>query len=1582
MGLSKVFPCLRKKEAQKQTQASNNTTGNTSTASNTGSDPPKLPPIDDIAGGSDTQTRKPPGDAEAPKEKDDAPAKAEDASTENISQHVWDRAFDELADADDTKGLVEAYLKVIPEATKPDDAPKDTKSGNEEAAAAMKDPARRRELLEKFVRAGKEKFFESKSTKASNFAGKASNFILKLKEPIDTAVSTNPQAALPWAGVCIGLQFLTNPAQATESNRDGIAYVSTRMEWYCSLSEHLLSRKFINEEELDSFDKVVDKLEDRVVALYKALLSFQMKSVCTYYQNQGWTFLKGLLNLNGWDEMKTGIQDAESAVENDSAFYIKLEDRQNLNKMVESGRKIHQSLGDINQTLKGYIEMRMRKEEDGDYEKCMADLRRVDPLEQMNTIEGKKDDLVHEAFEWVLDTDEYRALTDWSDQSSCRVVCLNGPAGAGKTMLTIGIINELWNQSCLAPGISFFFCRADDEENNGANHALRSLIWLLLKQQPDLWSHLKHAHKISQEKMFENDDTFFSLVKIFQAMLADERLTPVYLVLDALDECAEGRPGVTDLIFKLISDSINEKTAGKVKWLVSSRPELQVFEKLNRAHPAAVLELDVQSHPEPVNAYIDYKLTELEDKYMYRHEYVEPLDVLIREKAQNTFLWVALVFKELTDDEDPVKDWQAVGTVKETPEDLEGLYEKWMARIDKLRQRMFCIALLGASCFARRPLSYQEIHTLAGLPQIPTQDIIQSCGSFLAVHKKTVYPIHNSSNEWLIKYFKSGRADGGIEQIHLNMATLSIDAMKKDLRFNIYDIQPGTEIADIRPPEIDPLAAVRYSCEYWVDHLCKTQVTLSDNAPAFDFLKAHFLHWLESLSLLNKLTSASSSIKKLLAKAESTSNENSKLLAFLNDAERFMARNLAIMTEAPLQIYGSALLFSPRKSIIKSLFWGERSSYITSIAGLASGWDSCLQSLNPGGTAKQVMFSPDGKYFASASSTLQLWDTAIGVSILQFDTDNEYPHCLAFSPDGETLVAGFQEKIRIYDVASKGCKNTFDVPECDIRALGFSSDGKSLAFTSDFAFKSWNSSDRQHQIKVLDALKWTEIYTLGGHTNRISGLAVAPNKPFLLTSDIDWVTKLWDLRDKSCKRIIRSRFYTAFSPDGNMIVTIGDSEVCLLDAESGEEIKRIPTRGIALSVAFSPDSKTLAFGDPRGKIILVDVETSAITQTYSQGGSIRCMEFHKDNNILISSSEPESGAIAFEDGNIRIWELNSHSEGPSVSHKEKVAMLEFSKDGTTLVSGSDDKTFMLWDLSSKSLRYTLEGHTSQPYAIAYAPNGDTVATMDRKRSTVRLWDTQSGVCRHTLELVSSSHEQTTRPRASTAKFSPDGTLIAVTMNNTLSTGIWDVATGTKTKTLPVHVHGDDFIREFSSSGDGFIRQLSFSEDGKTLAIGVYSAEIWDVDSGTLRWSDTIPRIRRIALSPDGKSLASLYPEGAVEIHDVDSGEKRQTLDMRLDDLVDDLDDLHDSNFFLTDDGKHLVINQSFFPFTDGFLQETADPKLSQSIIYFDESWVVRGGKKLLWVPGDYKHSISVYHERTLALGAFDGRVVFIEFADY
>ena len=78
-----------------------------------------------------------------------------------------------------------------------------------------------------------------------------------------------------------------------------------------------------------------------------------------------------------------------------------------------------------------------------------------------------------------------------------------------------------------------------------------------------------------------------------------------------------------------------------------------------------------------------------------------------------------------------------------------------------------------------------------------------------------------------------------------------------------------------RSPDPDPLSPIRYSCEFWVDHLCKVDdqsldhtKEMSDDGGIYTFLREHFLHWLESLSLMHKLSDGVLSIRKLLHKVQ------------------------------------------------------------------------------------------------------------------------------------------------------------------------------------------------------------------------------------------------------------------------------------------------------------------------------------------------------------------------------------------------------------------------------------------------------------------------------------------------------------------------------------------------------------------------------------------------------------------------------------------------------------------------------------------------------------------------------------------
>lgn len=64
--------------------------------------------------------------------------------------------------------------------------------------------------------------------------------------------------------------MLSNPAKATRSNLEGITYVVSRMNWYSALTEHLLGTD--NTVTDGSFESVMQRLEGKVIELYKAIL--------------------------------------------------------------------------------------------------------------------------------------------------------------------------------------------------------------------------------------------------------------------------------------------------------------------------------------------------------------------------------------------------------------------------------------------------------------------------------------------------------------------------------------------------------------------------------------------------------------------------------------------------------------------------------------------------------------------------------------------------------------------------------------------------------------------------------------------------------------------------------------------------------------------------------------------------------------------------------------------------------------------------------------------------------------------------------------------------------------------------------------------------------------------------------------------------------------------------------------------------------------------------------------------------------------------------------------------------------------
>jgi hypothetical protein len=83
-------------------------------------------------------------------------------------------------------------------------------------------------------------------------------------------------------------------------------------------------------------------------------------------------------------------------------------------------------------------------------------------------------------------------------------------------------------------------------------------------------------------------------------------------------------------------------------------------------------------------------------------------------KANGTFLWVALVFKELQG----VKSWNVLQVANEVPTDLVPLYDRMIRQIQQLKHGddELCRHILSTATLAYRPLHLLELGALSGLP--------------------------------------------------------------------------------------------------------------------------------------------------------------------------------------------------------------------------------------------------------------------------------------------------------------------------------------------------------------------------------------------------------------------------------------------------------------------------------------------------------------------------------------------------------------------------------------------------------------------------------------------------------------------------------------------------------------------------------------------------------------------------------------------------------------------------------------------------------------------------------------------------
>jgi WD40 repeat protein len=166
------------------------------------------------------------------------------------------------------------------------------------------------------------------------------------------------------------------------------------------------------------------------------------------------------------------------------------------------------------------------------------------------------------------------------------------------------------------------------------------------------------------------------------------------------------------------------------------------------------------------------------------------------------------------------------------------------------------------------------------------------------------------------------------------------------------------------------------------------------------------------------------------------------------------------------------------------------------------------------------------------------------------------------------------------------------------------------------------------------------------------------------------------------------------------------------------------TRSVNL-FTFSPDGRWLLLAQVESSsqpdpIIVARPSNEFVSALKGHQGTVLSMEFSRDGSKVVTASE---------DGKVRIYSTSGWNLEPTLAgHEGAVRWAEFSPDGQWVVSGGDDKTVRVWSAESGELLRTLRESQEPVLTVAFSPNSQYIAASTAKKVVV--WHLSAGISLH------------------------------------------------------------------------------------------------------------------------------------------------------------------------------------------------------------------------------------------------------------
>ncbi|OQE31408.1 hypothetical protein PENSTE_c001G08477 [Penicillium steckii] len=1197
------------------------------------------------------------------------------------------------------------------------------------------------------------------------------------------------------------------------------------------------------------------------------------------------------------------------------------------------GNQIWQNSGTINIGSHSQNDERVRDE------KCRRELQTPNPRLEKKRIEGKKGGLLKDSYEWVLEHKDFRT---WRDEKHSQLLWVHGDPGKGKTMLLCGIVDELSKDPTNT--VSYFFCEANDSRLNRDIAVLRGLIFMLVKKNPFLISHVREVYDNAEEHPFEGDYAAEYLSEILISIFSDSQLKSTYLVIDALDEC-------TDRLDRLLAFIVeHSSTQSNIKWLVSSRnwQDIEIALEDATSETKFSLELNEASVAKAVTCYIDYQVENLTKKKCYNIEMSESILQHLRSNAHGTFLWVALVCKRL----EQIPRGITPMNLDAFPPGLDELYRRMLDDIDKASEHIpkLCKSILGVIATVFQPITLDELLSCIDLSgrfynRDGPKTLVELCGSFLTIRERTIYLVHHSALDFLRTKAAQAIFLTGVSNIHQSICSNSLMAISDVLREDVcYLGHPGTSIDDIDVELVDdtPLARVKYSCISWIAHLRSffqtsgdlTNNYLQEHGPIDLFFKNDFLHWLEALGILRKLPNATydwspclQTLDTLVGNPRGFDFHYSERLIFSHDSE--LLASAVGPDYLVLDASSGSRLFTVPGMIATSVFSPD-SKFLAfnQDEGSLEIWDRSKGcSSQPLEDTDDMLCSPcfsiDGIYFAGVIEdfargelTIKIWDTSSGrcrrqtiqsswgkspadegISFKEtwyYENDSVradiergkyYRGGISFSPDSTLIAAIFRDGLHIWSTQSGDLLGTISG---DFHWFEFSFHSKAIALVDQIA----------NQITVYDAQSHEPVFSIKGETDKSQFVTFSHYYRLLALISGPNHISVWDWISGKCLQNIENSTLDLVNVSCTSTDMPGKSD---------------DVHEITNCVTFSPNSMPIALTTQAG-IWVLNIINGQLSHFVKMNGLTFFNARHPHDNRLrypvigrntraiwvmkesaAVAFSHDSSKLAFSSGiGIKIWDISRQYEQQTRVHdrESKTNLVQFSNDSQFILSSTTDRHDTPYYFGSGGGRGMAfwDADSDQciatlkgsirPYAFSHDPKWFAMAFCDDEESYINIWECNKS---KSVQIPKSSLE--IAPDYIRSMFFSGDSKYLITSSVDGIVKIWDSSTGHYIETLGGTPSFEDW------------EVLAASHDSRLVAVASRTSRprdvrIWSFDESFLHIQTfcidvTLHSWPVMAFSGDSR-FAAYSNKNFLEVQDIKNGGRQQI-------RVKDDDDNYDKN---------------------------------------------------------------------------------------